>query len=78
MRVSEIISIYNISNIVGEAKVVTPLYQSDVKVLVKETESDPLFLICIWHLSLQQTFVFAARTCAQACDVSYLKYQCLV
>ena len=49
VRVSEIINISNIIIIVGEAKVVTPLSKSDVKVLVKEMESDPLLLICIWH-----------------------------
>ena len=49
VRVSEIINISNIIIIVLEAKVVTPLNKSDVKVLVKETESDPLLLICIWH-----------------------------
>ena len=35
--------------IVGEAKVITPLLKSDVEVLVHETKSDPLLLICIGH-----------------------------
>jgi hypothetical protein len=47
VRVSEIINISNINIIVGETKVVKPLSKSDVKVLVKETESDPLLLISI-------------------------------
>ena len=49
VRVSEIINISIINIIVGEAKVVTPLDKSDVKILVKETEIDPRLLICIWH-----------------------------
>ena len=49
VRVSEIINISKIIIIVGEAKVITPLLKSDVEVLVQETESDPLLLICIWH-----------------------------
>ena len=47
VRVSEIINISNIIIIVGEAKVITPLIESDDEVLVQEMESDPLLLICI-------------------------------
>jgi hypothetical protein len=46
---SVIINMVDVIIIVGEAKVITPLLKSDVEVLVQETESDPLLLICIGH-----------------------------
>ena len=49
VRISKLINIADVSMVVGEAKASTPLIESDVEVLVQETESGLLFLICIWH-----------------------------
>mgnify|MGYP007071361414 CR=1 FL=1 len=49
MQDSEIINISKIIIIVGEAKVIRQLFESVVEVLVQETETDQLLLICIGH-----------------------------